>query len=616
MTTPHDGMTQVFSDDFSYSGSPPVDPSKWFIGDPRPGNVGFGNAKFLLAGDSNIGLILTGGGGSPLQINACYNSGGFTVPGGTSDWISALISTAWDSSGSIAGVGVRRGYFEVVMTVPVDALEGGGGGSGTWIGFWLMQFPTILGTGPTMEIDTELYGVSNNQFPATSQWWPTDTTVSPTNAHPTTAYRQSQVGGTSGLPTVSDFQGTSTTFGMLVDDYNVTWFVDGVQQCIMPLMVPESTDPFFLMIDLGMGGGWPIVPPTSPATSYPLILTSANIWDNDMTTVTGVTSLSVSPTSSSDFSITYSTGGGSPPAPTITPASSPTTSGSAVTIGTTSPGTGGDTLTVTLTTDTIFSSGSSLALTGGSAPYNISYTPGTITSNTTTDLTYTVNDTTNSTSTTETAQAVGLTVSSGAIALVTSGSIAGSATGGTSSALNTTGATLLVIVDACQNGSTPSDSKSNTWHLAIDASPTGEFSAVDVWYAWNPAVGTGHTFTNTPNYSESQIMAFSGVQTSSDPLDSPTSSSTTTGTPGSVTPTNNGSLLITGVKSDNPGDIYTIGSSFTISGQTAFSTGVNFGGAAAYLVQTTAAASNPTWNVTPSGTFSEVASVQCVFIAI
>lgn len=201
-----------------------------------------------------------------------------------------------------------------------------------------------------------------------------------------------------------------------------------------------------------------------------------------------------------------------------------------------------------------------------------------------------------------------------AIALVTSGSIAGSASGGTSAPLNTTGATLLVIVDACQNGTTPSDSKGNTWTLAILVSPTGEFSSTDTYYAANPIVGTGHTFTNTPNFSESQILAFSGVVTTS-PLDTPTSASMTSGTPGSVTPTNNGSLIITGVKSDNPGDTYTIGSGYTIAGQIPFSAGVNFGGAAAYLIQTTAAAANPTWNVTPSGAFDQVASTQCVFIA-
>lgn len=312
MSTPHDGMTLVFSDTFSYSGSPPVDPAKWFIGDPRPGNAGFSDAKFLLVGDANINTVLTGGGGSPLSINATYSASGFTVPGGTSNWISALISTAWDNSGSIAGVGVRKGYFEVVMTFPFDPNaqgrgSGTGGGSGTWGAAWLEQFGTVLGTGPTMEIDTELYGVGDNQFPATSQGWPLAST-GPTDAIGNTSHSAwtKQVGNTAGLPTIADFQGVSTTFGMLVDEFNVTWYVNGVLQCVIPLTYPESTDPFFLMIDLGMGGGWPIVPPTMPATAYSMLVTSANIWQATTTTVAGITTATITPSGSSNIQIVYS----------------------------------------------------------------------------------------------------------------------------------------------------------------------------------------------------------------------------------------------------------------------------------------------------------------------
>lgn len=393
MTTPHDGMTLVFSDTFSYSGSPPIDPSNWFIGDPRPGHTGFSDAKFLLAGDTNINTVFQGGGGSPLIINAAYSTA-YNATYGT-DWISGLISSAWDSSGILAGVAVRQGYFEVVMTVPYDpnaqGRSGGtGSGSGTWPAFWLMQGPTILGTGPTMEIDTELLGVGYNQFPATSQWWPLSTISPPPmwNA-PQHSYFQYQEGGPSALYSLPDFQGTSHTFGMLIDQFNVTWFFDGVAQIVMPLSIPESTDPFFLMINLGMGGGWPIIPPTSPATAYPLIVTSAKIWETTfLTTVTGVSTVSVTPGSGGTLTVNYTAS--SLPPPTFTGASSPSTSGSAVTIGTVAPGTSGDTLTVTLTSDPTFSSGSSLAISSG----NLVYTPGTITSgNAGTDtLSFTLNE--------------------------------------------------------------------------------------------------------------------------------------------------------------------------------------------------------------------------------
>lgn len=383
MPTPHDGMTLVFSDNFTYSGSPPVDPAKWFMGDPRPGNVGYGDAKMLLASDPNINTVLTGGGGSDLSINATYDTA-YNATYAT-DWITAQLSTAWnDGTGHIAGVGVRRGYFEIEMTIPFDPnaqgrVGGTGTGSGTWAAFWFEQFATILGTGPTAELDIEIFGVGNNQFPATSQWWPLPST-GPTDAMGNTShwFWTKQVGGTAGFPTLADFQGTRTTFGVLIDDYNVTWFVNGVLQCVIPLLMPENQDPFFAMVVLEMGGGWPIVnPPAAPNNQYSLLVHSVNIWKADpMTTITGVGSVTVTPVSSTQMTINYTISG--LPSPTFSPASSPTTTGSSVSLGTLTPGTSGDTLSVSLTSDSVFPSGSSLTLSGSS----VLYTPGTITSGT------------------------------------------------------------------------------------------------------------------------------------------------------------------------------------------------------------------------------------------
>jgi lysophospholipase L1-like esterase len=92
-----------------------------------------------------------------------------------------------------------------------------------------------------------------------------------------------------------------------------------------------------------------------------------------VTTVTGVTTLTVTPAGST-LSISYSTAA-APPVPTFAPASTQTTTGGAVTIGTVAPGTAGDTLAVALTHDGAFASGSTLALSGT----NVVYTPGTIT---------------------------------------------------------------------------------------------------------------------------------------------------------------------------------------------------------------------------------------------
>jgi hypothetical protein len=610
MPNPYDGMTLVFSDTFTYSGSPPVDPTKWYIGDPRPGHAGFSNAKFIQLGDANINSVFTGGGGSPLTINACYDTA-FNATYGT-DWLSGLISTAF-ADGS--GAGVRQGYFEVVITAPYDpnaqGVSGGTGtGSGTWIGFWLLDQRGILGdaTYGTREVDTELYGVGNNQYPATSQWWtvgtPTATPGSPTL--PFHAYWQWQVGGGGpGSPTVANFQGVSTTFGMLVDQFNVTWYVDGVAQVTLPLFEPDATDPLFMMIDLGMGGGWPIVPPVSPATSYPLIVTSAKIWEAPMTTVTGVGYVSTV-VSGSTMTLTYAT------PPTFTSAGSPSTSGSAVTIGTVAVGLSGDTLTVTLTSDPTFSSGSSLAISSG----NLVYTPGTITSgNAGTDtIAFTLNES-NGASASFT-QAVTLTYSGGgSIALVNSAACP--VGGGTSSGVDTTGATLLVVTGVYYGGGTTAsvtDNKSNTWtKLTVQ---DNSVAANCIWYSHATTVGTGHTVTFTGDYSIAEFMAFSGV--SGSPFDKQGGNETANGTaattfqPGSLTPSANGSLIVVGLGNNSFTGTISIDSSFTIAGQHTYNSGVNYGAATAYLIQTTAAAVDPTWTM-PSTGGTYLTSAMAVF---
>lgn len=191
------------------------------------------------------------------------------------------------------------------------------------------------------------------------------------------------------------------------------------------------------------------------------------------------------------------------------------------------------------------------------------------------------------------------------IALVSNVAFSG-LSGGTSSAINTTGATLLVMsIATVSNAYSPSDSYGNTWYQ-ITSEYSGSGNAYNIVYcAINPTVGSGHTFTysGTTTYACVQISAWSGVTTSTTPVESwngATGSSSTLAT-GSITPNQNGSLLIATFAINNSSGSATINDSFTISNQIPWNGSANFGAGQAYLVQTTAAAIDPTWTFAASG---------------
>lgn len=178
-----------------------------------------------------------------------------------------------------------------------------------------------------------------------------------------------------------------------------------------------------------------------------------------------------------------------------------------------------------------------------------------------------------------------------AIALVSSAS-AGGLNGATTSSIDTTGATLLVIAIAYNTGSpTVSDSKSNTW-TAATAYNNGSLY-LRYYYAVNPTVGTGHTFTITATGLAPAIlaMAFSGADTVTpyDKIDGGSVNSATQGGVGTTgfTPTNDNSLIIAAVAQTATASAFTAGSGWTSLGLLPFSSGNYYGIGASYKVQTT-----------------------------
>lgn len=173
----------------------------------------------------------------------------------------------------------------------------------------------------------------------------------------------------------------------------------------------------------------------------------------------------------------------------------------------------------------------------------------------------------------------------------------------TSDAIDTTGADLLVLSVACYSlVSTVSDSKGNTWNART---LYGSGGLCQIFYAVNPTVGSGHTFTvsgGAATYPAVFVLALSGADLTA-PYDvengADTDSSTTIQT-GSVTPSTDNQILITAL-SNYPAGTDSIDLSFTISDQLQY-TANSIGGALAHLIQTTAAAKNPTWTHSVSAT--------------
>lgn len=207
------------------------------------------------------------------------------------------------------------------------------------------------------------------------------------------------------------------------------------------------------------------------------------------------------------------------------------------------------------------------------------------------------------------------------IALVASTVKAGTSTTVTTDSIDTTGASLLVAFvadyrDVTSTGSEVTDSKGNVYTELTRQVGIG-IAAARLFYRANPTVGSGHTFTATAKTGDSFpgicVFAFSGVIIAS-PFDLEEGNDVSPGTSlqaGSVTPTENNEVLVAGV-SFNATNTMSINGGFSTPIQQQYGAGTNFGAAASYLVQTTAAAADPTWSW---GTSTDAAAVIASFKA-
>lgn len=162
-------------------------------------------------------------------------------------------------------------------------------------------------------------------------------------------------------------------------------------------------------------------------------------------------------------------------------------------------------------------------------------------------------------------------------------------TNGTTDAIDTTGADLLVVHVGHGTGGdgTITDSKSNTWTAL-----TTQGGESTLWYCLNPTVGTGHTFTVTGgSFPSISVAAFSGECTYDQ------ESGGTDNQPGAITPAANGALLISGFAHQQTSfGVVAVNSGFAIAAEFTYSAGGRIGSALAYFEQATAASIQPTWS--------------------
>jgi len=170
----------------------------------------------------------------------------------------------------------------------------------------------------------------------------------------------------------------------------------------------------------------------------------------------------------------------------------------------------------------------------------------------------------------------------------------------TTSSVDTTGATLLVLCVqdyAVESLLTPTDSKSNTWTQR--GTYNNGVARVTVWDCIAGTVGSGHTFSygnSTARYPSIVMQAWSGNAASPFDQINGSSGNGTSGSPGSITPSENDCLVITTLNIQAETSDPTYPSGYTGTNREYNNGGLAFGYGMAYVVQTTATATNPSWS--------------------
>ena len=287
------GYTLSFDDEFStlsISAANPKGAAKWFSG---PANGATGDFS---ASNWNIDAFSVAGG--ILSDQAWYAEPAINGQ----NWQSGLISSV---DPSVAGFSQKYGYFEIRCQMP-------NAGDGAWPSFWL-DSTSGIGGGQNEEIDIfEWYGICNTPgsdqpyIQQASHNWNAD--GSQNQALPYLYSPQTTVPG-GGFP----WQGYHT-YGCQIDSAHITWYIDGVQTNQVATPASYTANPFYMMVDYALGGGWPLTgSPLATGGSSSLLVDWVRVYSLPSGGTTAPTGGTGSGTSTPPVSGTGSAGSVPPP---------------------------------------------------------------------------------------------------------------------------------------------------------------------------------------------------------------------------------------------------------------------------------------------------------------
>jgi hypothetical protein len=203
----------------------------WIAHTPYGGD--FGDAWFGLGSITSGSAFSTGNG--KLTVKAWFDSV-------SNHWRSGLLASV-----NPQGIGFSQalGYWECALQWM--------GGLGTWPAFWLNGLGwTKTPRTNVAEIDIlEAYGVNASIAHQSIHVW------SPAGW---------QLSG-AGSYTTQDLTNTPHIFSCLINTDLIHYYIDGQQVWSTPTP-PEAAEPLYCMVDLALGGGWPITNTSNPSYMY------------------------------------------------------------------------------------------------------------------------------------------------------------------------------------------------------------------------------------------------------------------------------------------------------------------------------------------------------------
>lgn len=228
------GYTLVFDEEFKgpLSVSAYGPDTKWIAHTPYGGD--FGDAWFTNPTDSPSAFSIENSG---LKITARRDTTG------DKHWRSGLLASV-DNKGR--GFSQALGYYETRMRLP--------DGPGVWPAFWLNGLGSFKSPKTKVaEINIlEEYGVDARIAHQHVHIW------NPNGSQFSDAGNSSVCEGmTTGFH----------TYGALIKTDYVHFYFDGVEQWKTPTP-PEAKEPLYVMVDLALGGGWPIDKTPDPSYLY------------------------------------------------------------------------------------------------------------------------------------------------------------------------------------------------------------------------------------------------------------------------------------------------------------------------------------------------------------